>query len=150
MNFLRLRSSITAVIDDDFKRLAHTVDNCPFYVHVKGGGLDSDTFHVFFSLSKHEPYNGSSNVLAHAVCTVLPNLYEGTVMMKVALRQTKKELGRREHKWDEHDWTRQDWRYDPFFMECAAAPLWNLMERSVDFQRLAKCVAAEVMEEEEG
>jgi hypothetical protein len=147
VTYHRLKGAIMAAMAEDLGRLSRTVGDCPFRVHVKGAGSDNDSFNVFFSLSDREPYSGQDqDVLAHASCTVLPQLYEGLVMMRVAVRQTKKELGRREHKWDEHDWTRQDWRYEQFVMECSAAPLWNLLERSVNFEKLAKKAASEVME----
>lgn len=144
MNFNRLKGDVMILLAEDLKRLSHTVSDCPFYVHVKG--LGSDAFRVCFSISKHEPFDGSSDILAHAVCTVLPDLYNGTVMLRVSVRETKKELGRREPKWDEHDWTRQDWRYEKFIVECSAAPLWNLLERSVDFEKVAARAVGDVVD----
>jgi hypothetical protein len=132
-------------MDEDFKRLASTVDNCPFNVFVHGAGSNSDVFTVTFSAEKHVPWQGSSGILAQAHCTVLPELYGNIVMMTVSLRQTKKELGRLEPRYDEHNRTDQRWRYESFLMECAAEPLWNLLERSVDFERLTSKVAEEVM-----
>jgi hypothetical protein len=135
-----------SLIDDDLKRLTHTVDNCPFYVHVNSLGSGSDSFYVFFSLNKQSPYGvGDPNILACAVCTILPELYDDAIMMKVAVRSTKKELGVRKSRWDEYNWNDQSWRYDSFTMECSAAPLWNLLERSVDFERVSEQAVEDVI-----
>jgi hypothetical protein len=79
------------------------------------------------------------------MCTILEEMYRGMLMMKVEVRHTKQEIGWQEPKFDEHDWGNQRWRYEPFIMECAAAPLWNLLERSVDFERLNKRIVEEVV-----
>jgi hypothetical protein len=67
-------------------------------------------------------------------------------MIRVRILRSKEEYGCPKPEFDSYNYHNQDWRYESFYMECAAGPLWNLLERSVDFEKVAGEIIHQVME----
>ncbi len=146
----RVYSGVKAGLQEDLDRLSHSIENCPLYPHVLGGGSgkDANLFYVGLTKSKTRPMYEmyrDSNTLACAVCRILDDTYMGCLMMSVELRESKPEFGK-PNDYERRHWYNQRWRYESFVMEIDARPLWNLLERSVDFEKLGLEMAQEVSE----
>ena len=137
---------VMSKLHEDLKQCRSQVKDCPWFVHLSGSARrDSPgSFSVSFTKTDH----AASNVLSFAYCRVLPDLYEGRVMMEVSQpRAMKKEFGcPPRHFDDSHHWYKQEWRNKSFVMECEAGPLWHYLERGVDLDALNLDTVRDVLE----
>lgn len=66
-------------------------------------------------------------------------LFDGKVMVRAKVKRGKdsrRELGQVGDLWNGNNVYRQEWREREFFVELSAPILWNLLERTVDFEKL--------------
>lgn len=152
MHVYSLVDQIAAKLQEDLDRLTYSIRNCPLHAHVSVSHEDSyQNRHagvtVTLSSSKTKGYFDDKSNRAQAVCELVPELCQGRVMARIKVGQwqnTRRELGQTGDIWNGNNHYRQEWRIAEFLMELSAPALWNLLERTVDFEKLTKDVVEEV------
>ena len=151
MHVFSLVDQIAAKLQEDLGYLPYSIQHCPLYACVSAS--HEDRFQnrragvmVIFTTSRKDPFN-ERNKRAEVFCELVPELLQGRVMARVQPRwlpDTRQEVGQTGDRWNGNNTYRQEWRLQEFLMELSAPALWNLLERTVDFEKIALHAVEEV------
>lgn len=152
MHLFDLVDQIAAKLQEELNRLPYSIQHCPLYAHVSVSHEDRYQSKragvtVFFTTTKRDFCIEEQDRRAEVFCELMPELFHGQVMTRVKIRRVQNmrhELGQAGDWWNGNNPHRQDWRIQEFLMELSAPALWNLLERTVDFEKIALCAAEEV------
>jgi len=151
MHVFNLVDQIAAKLQEDLNYLTHSIQDCPLYAHVSVSHEDRyQNRHAGFTIvlaTTKKDFVVDRDKGAQVVCELVSELLQGRVMVRVRTHRmpnSRRELGQTGDWWNGNNSYRQAWRDEEFLMELSAPALWNLLERTVDFEKIALHAVEEV------